>query len=242
MNERALRVLILTLEELHFDSVRQIWQEHKCLHKYFVGISMEINDWCMEYHRLTLFSEDFCEAVFIPASHFAHWSDCLELAMSLMRRNLIDYAIYVVNQLHINDVHRLANIVMRNGSLAALNAMPQREAVLKTICRKNRAIYISNVSDELYKLADRWNVLFDGNPNRVGLIVFVVEEAIRYRSPAMVKWINDNLDSYANLDRTGFRRRLRNYHDRLEKAFLLATTWKHAPAIDLVQFLLNAQQ
>ena len=238
MNERALRVLILTLEQLHFDSLRQIWQEHKCLHKYFVGISMEVYDFYMQFagrdRRLTLFSEDFCEAVFIPAGFFPHWDDRLELAMSLMRRDLIDYAVYVVRQLNIDRLDDLADIVMRNGRLAALDAIPEREAVLKRICRKDRSVYISFVSDELYIRCDRWNAMASASANAKQLIVFTVEQALRHKSLIMVKWIADNLESSVNLGRY--------YRGRLGNARRLANAWGHAPAVELVQNLLNASK
>lgn len=227
MSEKHVRVLRLVLEALDVKTLRQIWEKHECLHKYFIDMFIDIRG-----QSLKLFSEDFCQAIFVP-----DWDNHIELTRSLMRRNFIAYASYVIDKLGIAEPWILADIAMANGRIAALNSVPRREEVLEEICCNDGIFYISCVSDELYKLGNRWNILFDRDPCQPKTVVYITEAAIRTKSSVMIKWIADNLDS---LDSHRFYNEARSYGHRLEKALESARAWRHAPAVELVQKLINA--
>lgn len=232
MNERHLRVLILTLQRLDLASLKKIWDCHWWLHKYFVGISIEI-----EERPLTILSEDFFKAIFsLPT--------CLEsaetLALNLMKRDQIDYASHVVRQLGINDPLLLAEIVMSNGRIAALDAMPQREQILERIRFPPRGqLFISYVSSELHVINDIWNVwLHQDLVRSVQELVRAVEIMVYSENTVMLEWIAKNLDDFMNFNKDLLTIELRKYRNQLKRVRRRADVWKFAPANAIVQILL----
>jgi len=224
----GLRVLILTLEELDPETLKCLWRDHVELRKYFVGVTMNLNG-----KELTLFSEDFCQAVFTNQWHFRY-----SLARVLMSKDHIDYAICVIRQTGIDDAMELADLVMHNGRKAALDALPQRELVLKKL-NGSQGFLFSFVSYELYQLTNQWNRLFKGAPGQGGQLVFLVESAIRNHSSVMIDWIQLNVRRHRDLDKQLFKATVRPHRDRLRDSRRSAEQWGYAPAISLVLFLLR---
>lgn len=223
MSERNLRVLRLVLEVLDVWNLKVIWTDHAELRQYFVGIALDL-----EGVPLVLFSIDFCQAVFTAKWNFGH-----QLAMDLMRNDFIDYSVYVIRQLGIESPYDLAEIVMRNGRKAALDAVPHRNEVLETIEFYAYTIFPCYLSDELYDFTDSWHKIFEGQPQMYKL-AHLVEKALAYESSVMVDWIRKNLELHKiewKVD--GIRR------NALEEARDSAQRWwAYEPAISLVNFLL----
>jgi len=220
----GLRVLKLTLESLNVWNLKVIWEDHEDLRQYFVGITLDL-----EGTPLLLFSMDFCQAVFTVKWNFGH-----QLAMDLMRNDFIDYSVYVIRQLGIESPYDLAEIVMRNGRIAALDAVPHRNEVLETIEFYAYTVFPCYVSDELYNFTDSWHKIFRGQPEMYRL-AFLVGRALACESSLMVDWIRKNLELHKielKVSDVVYRKELeisRNYAQRW---------WGYEPAVSLVNFLL----
>ena len=224
MSERNLRVLRLVLEVLDVWNLKVIWEDHEDLRQYFVGITLDL-----EGMPLVLFSMDFCRAVFTAQWNFGH-----ELAMVLMRNDFIAYSAYVIRQLGIDNPYDLAEIVMRNGRIAALDAVPRRDEVLAQIELAAESFFPCYISTELYEFTNCWHRKFKER-SQPSVLVHMAQKALACRSSVMVDWIRKNIEIH-RIELKVSHLRDRN---RLEEARNYAQSWwAYEPAISLVNFLL----
>lgn len=226
---RNLRTLILALPELDVNTLKQIWKDNESLRKYFVGISIEIDG-----KPLLLLSEDFCRAIFTTLWDFGH-----QLAMVLMEEDFIDYSAHVIRQLGINDPLHVAEIVMRNGRIAALDAVPQREKVLEQIFKsRGQVLFMPFISSELYELTYYWDFMFGGRL-RIDQLLCLVLIASTHRARPVIDWVGTNLHLLTQLDENLFKSEIREYPNRLRLLLSKAQDWGYGPAIALVQLLID---
>jgi len=227
----GLRVLILTLEELDPETLKCLWRDHVELRKYFVGVTMNLNG-----KKLTLFSKDFCQAVFTNQWYFEY-----SLATVLMSKDHIDYAVYVIRQTGIDDAMQLAALAMRNGRKAALDALPQQELVWKLLQLMSiESVLISCVSYELYDLLGLWGTLFKDKPNPIQRLVALVDRVIFNCDTVMAQWITLHLDELIKPNARIFNTVLMQYNHTLQVARIQAKLISDSPPsiIALVDSLL----
>ena len=245
MNDKGLRVAVLILSVLEWSELVRLWDSCKVLRKSFYGFTV-----AMDSRRLLIPSV----AVF-QSLHRTLWlrdEPAANIAQRLMASDYIEEAAYIVRSFGITHVRTLAEIVIINGRLAALHALPLQDEVSQELSEFGCGLPVSRVSMELFEACNMWARTVHSNstiktPKRKELevaatcyrIVDLVTKAVEAESSIVIDYIAERLRNVVEQHDFYFRKHLGTHLKQLKVQNSIALWWGYAPAQELVKFLLD---